>query len=151
MSCRIRSFTSFASLQKTYNLSGSRTHARLYNNDSVPAFIGPYTEERRKIARFVYGTNNSTFPNKYEGWAKSSCTGAITFYRQMITKWFLVIYLYDVFLAQAGCFSMLPLCITNLRTFQHGHPGYLGARQKMSDLNDKSCFSWLRERQNQQK
>ena len=35
---------------------------------------------------------------------------------------------------------MLRLCITNVRTFQHGHPVYLGALQKMSSLNDKSCL-----------
>ena len=30
-------------------------------------------------------------------------------------------------------------CITNLGTFQHGHPGYLGALQKTSALNDTCC------------
>ena len=61
-----------------------------------------------------------------------------------------------VFLAQVERFSMLRSCIINLHTFQHGHPGYLGAFQKTSGLNDTSCsdklaFSWLRELQNPQK
>ena len=30
-------------------------------------------------------------------------------------------------------------CIINLHTFQHGHPGYLGALQKMSRFNDSNC------------
>ena len=34
---------------------------------------------------------------------------------------------------------MLCLCSLNLHTFQHGHPGYLGALQKTSDSNDISC------------
>ena len=46
---------------------------------------------------------------------------------------------YDVFLAQVESFSMLRLCITNLRTFQQGYPGYLGALQKTSGLSDTKC------------
>ena len=38
------------------------------------------------------------------------------------------------------CFSVLRLCITNLRTFQHGHLGYLGALQKTLGLNHTSYF-----------
>ena len=37
-------------------------------------------------------------------------------------------------------FSVLRLCITNLRTFQHGHPGYLGALQKTLGLYHKSRY-----------
>ena len=33
---------------------------------------------------------------------------------------------------------MLRLCITDLRTLQHGYPGYLGALQKTPRLNDTS-------------
>ena len=33
---------------------------------------------------------------------------------------------------------MLRLRITNICTFQHGQPGYLGALQKMSHLNGTS-------------
>ena len=77
----------------------------------------------------------------YEGWAKSSCSGAISFERQYISKWCLVIYKYDVFLAQVKSFSMMRSCIINVCTFQHehGHPRYLGALQKTSYLNDTSC------------
>ena len=46
---------------------------------------------------------------------------------------------YDVFLAEVESFSMLHSCITNLHTFQHGHPGYLGVFLKTSGLNDTSC------------
>ena len=35
---------------------------------------------------------------------------------------------------------MLRLCITNLHTFQHGHPGYLVVHQKALGLNEESYF-----------
>ena len=50
----------------------------------------------------------------------------------------MMIYYYDVFLAQVESSSMLRSCITNLHTFQYDHPGYLGALQKTSRLNDAS-------------
>ena len=46
---------------------------------------------------------------------------------------------YGVSLAEVGCFSLLHLFITNSCIFHYGHTGYLGALQKMSDLNDTSC------------
>ena len=44
-----------------------------------------------------------------------------------------------IFLAQAESFSMLRQCITKLHTFQHDNPGYLGALQETSGLDDTSC------------
>ena len=48
--------------------------------------------------------------------------------------------IFGIFLAQVECFSILHLCITNLRIFQHGYPEYLGALQKTSGLNEENYF-----------